>query len=75
MAVRLEAIQFNHDASGAATDALSIRHDAATSVTVPEWRHGVSVHPWDSPAAYSIADTHGQTVTLRVQLRRTDANV
>jgi hypothetical protein len=55
MAINLEAIKLNHDSTSATHDALNIRRDATTFVTVPEWRHGFSVTPEDSPAAYSIA--------------------
>lgn len=75
MAVRVEAIQFNHDAAGGSTDALSIRRNAATPATVPEWQHGVSTDAADSPVAYAIEETRGQIVTLRVRFRRTDPNL
>jgi hypothetical protein len=62
--VRLEAIQFNHDPTSATNDALSIRRNATTWVDVPEWRQGISVNPEDSPAAYAIRPTQGQTLTI-----------
>lgn len=71
MPIRLEAIKFNHDSSSATVDALNIRRDATTFVTVPEWRHGVSAVPEDSPAAYSIADTSGHTLTIQAQFSST----
>jgi hypothetical protein len=71
MAIQLEAIKFNHDPTSAASDALNIRRNGTTMVTVPEWRRGVSVSPEDSPAAYSIADTKGHTLTIQAQLRAT----
>jgi hypothetical protein len=75
MDVRLEAIELNHDPTGASVDALTIRRNGSQPVAVPEWRHGVSTQPEDSPAAYAIADTHGRTLTIRVQLRRMDSAI
>jgi hypothetical protein len=67
MALQLEAIKLNHDPTAGAVDALNVRRDATTFVTVPEWRRGFSVNPDDSPAAYSIADTLGHTLTIQAQ--------
>ncbi len=75
MSVRLEAIQFNHDPTSATSDALNIRRNATEFVAVPEWRRGVSVNPEDAPAAYSMRDTEGQTITIKAQLRATDPKV
>jgi hypothetical protein len=73
MSVELESIAFNHDPGGHAADALNIRRNAGQPVVAPEWRRGVSVAPEDSPAAYSLADVRGHTVTVEVELRRTGA--
>ena len=75
MSVRLEAIKFNHDPNGATVDALNIRRNATQDVHVPEWRRGISVTPQDSPAAYSMADTRGRTLTIQAQFRRLDPKV
>ena len=48
MAFSIEAIKFNHDSSSATHDALNIRANSTTFVTVPEWQKGVSVNPSDS---------------------------
>jgi hypothetical protein len=72
MSVRLEAVEFNHDPTGATTDALTIRRNASQTVAVPEWRRGVSLTAADAPAAYAMAGTAGRTRTVRVQLRRLD---
>lgn len=71
MGLHLESIAFDHDASGCSTDALTIRRNASQPVTVPEWTKGVSVNADDAPAAYSLADVHGNDVTIRVELSRT----
>lgn len=71
MSVQLESIAFNHDPIGHSGDALTIRRNASQAITVPEWRHGVSTTADDSPAAYSLADVHGNSVTVQVELRRT----
>ena len=71
MGLQVESIAFNHDSTGHASDALTVRRNAAQPVTVPEWRHGVSVTADDAPAAYSLADVQGNTVYIRVELTRT----
>jgi len=63
----IEAIRFNHDPNSATHDALNIRVDNAHFVNVPEWRHGVSVHPADSPAAYAIAAVGHNTITIQAR--------
>jgi hypothetical protein len=68
----LEAIKLNHNPAGATTDALNMRRNKTTFVTVPEWRRGVSVLPADSVAAYSIADTTGHTLTIQAQFSCTE---
>lgn len=49
--MQLESIAFNHDTTGHASDALTVRRNATQPVTVPEWRHGVSVTADDAPGA------------------------
>ncbi len=71
MSVQLESITFNHDTSGHAHDALSIRRNAAQSVAIPEWRRGVTTQPEDAPAAYSLADVRSSRVTIKAEFRRT----
>jgi hypothetical protein len=71
VSILLEAIKFNHDPGSATGDALNIRRNASTPVTVPEWRRGISVRPEDSPAAYAIAETRGRTLTIHAQFRST----
>jgi hypothetical protein len=63
--VQLLAIKFNHDSGSATHDALNIRRNASAWVNVPEWQQGISVNPEDSPAAYAIAPTQGQTITVQ----------
>lgn len=70
MGVQLEAIKFNHDPASSTTNALNIRKNAAEFVTVPEWRRAISVLPEDSPAAYAIEETQGNTLTIQANLRR-----
>jgi hypothetical protein len=72
MSILLEAITFNHDPNAATTDALNIRRNATQMVSLPEWQRGVSVNPEDSPAAYAIQETAGQTLTIHAQFRSTD---
>ncbi len=63
--VILRAVKFNHDTSSATHEALNIRKNHSVAVNVPEWQQGVSVHPEDSPAAYSIRETKGNTLTIQ----------
>lgn len=63
--LRLEAIKFNHDSSSANVDSFNIRKDKRNFVEVPEWRRGLSFNPEDSPAAYSLFDTRGNTLTIQ----------
>lgn len=51
MGVQLESIAFNHDTTGHASASLTVRRNTTEPVTVPEWRHGVSVTADDAPAA------------------------
>ncbi|MBI1926538.1 hypothetical protein HYR99_20130 [Candidatus Poribacteria bacterium] len=75
MSVVLEAIKLNHDPTSATTDALNIRRNASQFVAAPEWQRGISVNPEDSPAAYSIRETQGNTMTIQARFRRTDPNI
>ena len=72
MSVLLQAIEFNHDLTSAASDALTIRRNAVQGVEVPEWVFGRNVEPEDSPVAYSIRETRGNTITIRANFDRTD---
>ena len=68
----VEAIQFNHDTSGAACDALTIRKNYTEIVKLSEWQAGDTQHQ-DAPAAYAIDETTGNTVTVKVKFRITPA--
>lgn len=73
--ISLKAIKFNHSAGSCNTDALTIRRNATQAVNVPEWTEGVSVNPEDSPAAYSIADTNGNTITIQARFHCTNPEI
>jgi len=60
----LISITFNFDPNSANHDALNIRTNAAGFVAPPEWK---TVER--SPVAYSIADTQGQTIRIKVQFK------
>jgi hypothetical protein len=70
--VELRGVKFNHDDGAGTHDALNIRRNHAKSVTVPEWRRGISAYPQDSPAAYSIEDTSGNTLRIQASFIHTD---
>jgi hypothetical protein len=63
--IRLESISFNHDSSSATHDALNLRRNATTPLTVPEWRRGACFNPEDSPAAYARASVHGHAIRIK----------
>lgn len=67
MSVHVEAIKLNHDSSSASNDALNIRRNASQFVSVPEWTRGSSISPEDAPAAYSVADTRGNSLTIQAR--------
>lgn len=70
--VELRAVKFNYDEASAVHDAMNIRKDYGTPVDVPEWQRGVSVYPEDSPAAYSVKETKGKTLTIQAAFALTD---
>ena len=71
----IEAIKFNHDPNAATHDALNIRKNATQFIGVPEWRRFISVTPEDSRAAYAVAPTHGNTITIQVSMSSADLGV
>jgi len=75
VSVYLEAIKLNHDGAAATSDAVNIRRNKTTLVSVPEWVRGVSVNPEDAPAAYSIAETKGNTLTIQACFSTTDSKL
>src|SRR5437762_2668053 len=62
--MELFAIKFNYSSSPDAVNALSIRQNFATAVTVPEWVQG-KAQPKSSPAAYSIRTVAGKIITIQ----------
>jgi hypothetical protein len=67
--VSVQAVKFNHDPHGHNCDALNIRKNAVASVVVPEWRHGETTKPEQSPAAYAQKETKGNTITVKVKFK------
>lgn len=72
--VSVEAIRFDHASGSLTNDALEIRHSFALPVTVPEWTKGETMAA-ESPAAYAILETQGQTLTVEVKLAIAPASV
>jgi len=70
--IQLEAIKFNHDANDASHDAINLRRNASQWVNVPEWQRAICVNPEDSPAAYAVAHTAGNAVTIQASFSCTD---
>lgn len=73
MTVTLEAIKFNHDATSATSDALSIRKNGTVDLPVPEWQRGLTTTPEQSRAAYAINPTIGNTITIQARFRSQEA--
>jgi hypothetical protein len=73
--IQVDSIAFNYDPASATNDALNIRKNASAWVNVPEWQRGISVNPEDSPAAYAIAPTTGNTLHVQVSLSCTDPDL
>jgi hypothetical protein len=71
----VEAIKFSQDPTAATNDALNLRRDAAGFSSLPEWRRFICVNPEDSRAAYAIAPTQGNVITVMASLRSTDASI
>lgn len=65
----VRAIQFNYHSGSISNDALNIRKNFATTAPSPSWFKGVSSTYSDSPAAYSIKETQGNSIAIRVSLR------
>jgi hypothetical protein len=72
MKVLLEAIKFNHNPASAVVDAFSVRRNETQFVNVPEWQRLISVKAEDSPAAYALRETRGQTLTIQAKFSCTD---
>lgn len=71
MDVILKAIQFNHNCTAATHDALNIRFNETQAVELPEWRRGITFTPQQSPAAYAINETRGNTLTIKASFTGT----
>jgi hypothetical protein len=73
MSIRIEAITFNHDTDSATHDACNIRRNYDEFIRPPEWRRAADGSVLSNPAAYSIKETRGNTISIRVALRSTAA--
>ena len=69
MNVFIEAIKFNHDPASATADALNIRKNDDEASAFPEWQRGKSFRAEDSVAAYAIAKTLGQTISIKAKFK------
>ena len=61
--LRVAEVKFNHDTTSSANDALNIRKNFGTAITVPEWTNG-QTDPTNSPAAF----VGGRTVIVMAKL-------
>ena len=62
-------IRFNYNSGSVTNDALNIRKNYSTAAPSPSWFKGVSSTFTDSPAAYTIKDTQGNPLAIRVWLK------
>jgi hypothetical protein len=62
MIIRLERVTFNHDPADCSVDAFNIRVDHDTKAK--DWVHGATT---PSPAAYALAATVANTLTIQAQ--------
>lgn len=65
----VSAIQFNFHVGSITNDGLNIRRSYSTQAPSPSWQKGVSVTYADSPVAYAIKETLGNTLAIRVSLK------
>ena len=65
----ISAVKFDYHTGSIINDALSIRKNYATPAPSPSWQKGVSSTYTDSPAAYAIKETQGNTLAIRVALK------
>src|SRR5215211_5779452 len=63
---RSDSGRVRSDPLSAARDALTIRRNATTDVTAPEWKRGTT-RPEDSPAAYTIDQIRDESDLTRCQ--------
>jgi hypothetical protein len=68
MPLTLNTITFNHDLFSANTSAMNIRRNKDFEVPVPEYDSAIPRTPAQSCAAYTIQETSGQNVFVRVTL-------
>jgi hypothetical protein len=73
--IAVEAIKFNRTTGAATHDALNIRKNVTQFISSPEWRRFVCVNPEDSRAAYAIAPTRGNSISIDVSLSSTDPSI
>ena len=71
----ISAIRFNFHSESFTNDALNIRKNRTAAVPSPEWRKGISVTYGDSPAAYAIKETRGNTLCIRASFRANGISV
>lgn len=64
--LKLVAISFNHDSSSHSADAMNVRKNFATAISVPEWTVGKTLAT-DSPAAYTIKETQGNKIIIKAK--------
>ena len=66
MALALNTITFNHDVLSVNTSSMNIRRNKDFEVPVPEWDASIPRTPAQSCAAYTMQETQGQNVFVRV---------
>lgn len=65
----ISTINFNYHDGAITNDALNIRKNYSTAAPSPSWRKGLSFTYADSPVAYAIKETQGNSLAIRVTLK------
>ncbi|MGI9492942.1 MAG: hypothetical protein ACR2QF_11140, partial [Geminicoccaceae bacterium] len=65
----ISSIEFNIASGSISNDALNIRNNFSNATPSPSWLKGSTSTFEDSPVAYTIKETQGQTLAITVELR------
>ncbi len=71
----ISAVRFNFHSAAITNDALNIRRNYSTTAPLPEWKKGTSSTYSDSPVAYAIKETHGNTLCIRASFKVNNISV
>ena len=72
---QISAIRFNFNDGFIANDALNIRKNFSTAAPSISWQNGVSTTYVDSPVAYAIKETQGNTLCIQASFQANGISV